>query len=55
MGGDRTALLLARYLDIDDIIFISVKKGKVVIKELPPLKDKLNLVVDDILDTGNTR
>lgn len=31
-----------------------MKWGKVVIKELPPLKDKRYLAVDDILNTGNT-
>lgn len=54
-GGIIPARLIARELDINHILFISVRSKKLHKEEMSPLsKSKKYLVVDDIFDTGNT-
>jgi len=54
-GGIVPAKLIARDLDIDDIHFIRVKAGKIISNDNFQLEQKRKyLIIDDILDTGNT-
>ena len=54
-GGLVPARLIARDLEIDDIDFIPVKAGRIITNYNFRLEQKRKyLVIDDILDTGNT-
>jgi uncharacterized protein len=54
-GGIVPARLIARDLDIDSIRFIHLRSGKIIKNKSLTLEKKTKyLIVDDILDTGNT-
>ena len=54
-GGIVPARLIARDLNLDDIGFIAVKAGNIIKNYNFQLEQKRKyLLIDDILDTGNT-